>query len=229
MFGSMGLPAFAEAPEGGAAGGGAPGGAADNGVPADPGASGAGSQEGMPGVEGAETMPDEKPISPADFKKFQSQADKRAAELQRQAQDNEQAAMAALAYIQQLEAKLTELQMAGATPEQIEAVKSKQQLEYEKLALEQEKQKLLPAVRKAALLEISEQYDVPMEELADAKTRAEAELIAKAYKKYRRQVKLEERAAKGTDKQEGSSPAAGVDLSGIKDSRKLLEMAFARR
>lgn len=197
------------------------------GVPENAGA-GDGSQQGMPSSEAAGALPEEKPIAASDFKKFQSEADKRYSQLQKQTEQDRNGLMQAMAYIAQLEAANDQLQLAGSPPEILAAREKERALGMEKVQLESEKQAILPLVRQAVLAEISRQYEVPMEELENAQSRREAEIIAQAYKKYRRQVKLEERAAKGTDKQEGASASAGVDLSGIKDSTKLLDMAFKR-
>jgi hypothetical protein len=200
-----------------------------SGVPESAGASEAGSQQGMPVSEAAGAMPEEKPITPEQFRKFQSEADKRFAAIQKEAESSKHGMMAALQYIAQLEAANDQLQMAGSPPEILQAREKERALGLEKMQLEAEKQQILPLVKQAILLQIAQQYEVPLEELEGATSRREAELIAQAYRKYSRRGKLEERAAKGTDKQEGSSPTAATDISNIKDSTRLLDMAFKKR
>lgn len=227
--GNLGLPALYLGPisggdgDGASAGGeGAVGGVAESGV-AD-----SDNQDAISTDDNAESMPEKpgKPISEADFRKFQKGADQRHEAAVKQGREAQNATMAAMQYITQLEGKVTELSMAGAPPEVIDAAKQRQVMQMERLQLDQERQGMLPAVRQAALLSISAEYGCPMEELTDSGTRAEAEATAKAYKRFFRKNTLEQRAAKGTDKQEGSSPTTGADISKIKDATKLFEMAF---
>lgn len=197
-----------------------------SGVPDDAGVAEGDSQQGMPAPEAGGSLPAEKPITPADFKKFQSEADKRFAAAQKEVEQHKGGLMAAMQYIAQLEAANDQLQMAGSPPEVLQARERERALSLEKMQLEMQKQAMLPSLRQARLLEISQKYEVPMEEIQEAQTYREAEVIAQAYRKYTRREKLDERAKKGTDKQEGASPSAAVDISGIKDPTKLFDMYF---
>lgn len=230
LEGNEGLPALYLGPIGGGSGesAGDAGSGADSGVAESSGVADGDSQDAIAADETAESMPEvtDKPITPEQFRKFQAQADKRAAALAKQHQEAQAATMAAMAYIAQLEAQNDKLALAGAPQEVLDAKALQRELAIEKFRLDQEKMGMVPAVRAAALMEISNEYGIPVEDLAEAQSRAEALTIAKAYKRYSRRGKLEERAAKGTDKQEGSSPSAGVDISKIKDSKTLFAMAF---
>lgn len=191
---------------------------------------GAESQEIAGATNAAESMPETsttgKTIPEADFRKFQSESDKRISQMQK-AWDEER--LQAMTVIDQLARKVDELSMAGAPPEVIEHKKQERDLAMQRFLLEQEKKNMLPVLREATIQKLCSQYGVPRDELEQFDNAYAMEGFAKAYSKSQRKKELDRRIENKVDEQEGASATSAVDISNIKDPLALLSMGFAQR
>jgi hypothetical protein len=175
------------------------------------------------GAEGTPKDQSDEHVPKRDLDRLRSAKDKEIAQIN-------QAYMDAMRFIEQLQSRVDELELAGADPAIVEQRKTQRQIEAERARIAMAQQALEPVARDIVLTRLAQQYGVPREALDGFTNPRDAENAAKLLAQARRAKVLEERKAKGTDHQEGGTPTSSANsVKNNFDVMDLLTQGYRKR